>query len=222
MKNTLLFAALALLCQSGMAAPTQVSMQSAKSGSTSAIAPSLGFTSFALKTEGFDVGAQSGLSLGANYYHSLGIDNLDLEVGLHYLQTGGKQVGYEPTTLMYLENSLSFSYIALPIGARYKFYKFGAQAENTIYAKGGVAPSFLMSAKQKISALGLSEERDLKNEVNTFDLMGYIGLGGTYHMGSDQEILYELSYMQGTQQVLKQTDSVNEGAVISLMYSIGI
>jgi hypothetical protein len=222
MNKLYFFAALALLSQTGFAAPSQNTVQTKIPGPTSAIAPSLGFTSFALKADGYQVGAQSGISLGANYYHNIGTEDLDLEIGLHYLQTGGKQAGYDQS-LAFIDNSLNFSYVSLPIGARYKFFRFGAQTDNSVYAKGGVSPSYLVSAKFKSTSLGQTVEQDMKGEVNSFDLMGYLGIGGTYNMGDHQEILYELSYMRGTQKVLKNyASNINEGTVLSIMYSIGM
>lgn len=194
-------------------AQTTINESTASAGSRASIAPSIGVTSFALKAEGYEVGASAGLSVGAQYAHPIS-EELDFELGLHYFETGGKQ-----GDAALIENKLTFAYISAPLGVRYKFLSYGEAAQNKIYVKGGAAPSYLVSAKQKVTVLGESEESDIKADTNSFDLMAYVGLGTSYNMAPSQSLLVELSYFYGTQKVLKDFESRNEGLMASVMYS---
>lgn len=178
------------------------------------VAPSLGITSFKLKTESVDYDSKSGMSVGAEVYKSTGVDGLDLITGLQYLQSGGK-VGN-----VFANYEMNLDYLAVPVGVRWKAFTYGADDKNFMYLRGGVAAAFLMSAKGKGTLGWMTEETDVKDQVNNFDLLAVAGLGGSYSMGNNQHILYELNYLRGTQKVMKEETSHSEGYAFNVMYSI--
>lgn len=215
MKRILVLTVWLLIAPLAMAETSQTSRTKR---STNQIAPSLGFTAFSLKAPGYEVGTRGGFSAGANMYLSSGAENLDYEVGAHYFEAGGKQGN------LFITNELMFGYLAIPLGIRWSFYRSQENAQNFAYLKGGLMPSLLLSAKQKVTDQfnDLSIEEDIKSDTNGFDLLAYVGIGGNYDLGGDHGILYELVYTQGTQKVLKDIESKNQGYMASVMYSIGM
>jgi len=182
-------------------------------------APQLGISSFALKAEGFNVGAHEGLVIGASGFYGLGSDTLDAEFGLQLLQTGGVQKGYLADGT-YMENSLKMSYLAIPLGVRWKLGPLGDQPNSAIYLKGGLVPSFLMASSQVVTVLGARIEKDIKGDTNGFDLMAQVGVGASYDVGNGNELLMDLLYVKGTSKVLKEMNSTNEGLVASVSISM--
>lgn len=189
--------------------------------STTRWAPQLGVSSFALKAEGYEVGAHSGLVIGMSGFKSLGSPELDGEFAIQFLQTGGVQKGFLNDGT-YMENELTMSYLAIPLGVRWKVAPWGEQPNSSIYLKGAIVPAFLMSSQQKVSVLGATIEKDLKSETNSFDLMMQAGIGGCYDVGNGQDILLDLTYVRGTSKVLKELNTINEGLVASISYSMAL
>lgn len=187
-----------------------------KSESTVAVAPTIGATSFSLIGDG-GMGAKSGISIGAMSYWNIGVEKLDLEAGLQYMQMGGK----DDYILAKIETNLD--YLAAPIGVRYRAFSYGEQDKNFFFLRGGLAPTLLLSAKVKTDSIfGGGQEDDIKSQLNTMDVLAYAGVGGTYSLLPGQEILYDLSYMRGLQKVFKDADNHSEGFVASVSYSLAL
>lgn len=184
-------------------------------------APQLGVSSFALKADGYEVGAHEGLVVGMSGFKSLGSPELDSEFGLQFLQTGGVQKGFLNDGT-YMENALTMSYLAIPLGVRWKVAPWGEQPNSSVYLKAAIVPAFLMASQQKVSVLGASIEKDIKSETNSFDLMTQAGIGGCYDVGNGQDILLDLTYVRGTSKVLKDLNTTNEGLVASISYSMAL
>lgn len=186
----------------------------AENQSTMAIAPSIGYTSFSIKGDN-STGFKGGYSVGALGYLNTGVDNLDYEVGLEYLQAGGSD------NYLLAKVDYSLDYLAVPLGIRWKAFRYGAQSEKFFFIRAGLAPSYLLSAKAEASSIfGASQSISL--DTNSFDLIAYLGIGGSYDVGNNQEILYDLRYLQGTQDVMKASASKNIGLTASVMYSISL
>ncbi len=186
----------------------------ASAGANWTIAPSVGVTSFQLKSDAADLDSKAGMSVGAAVFKQTGITDLDFETGLQYIQAGGKNGN------MFMSYEVNLDYLAIPLGIRWKAFNYGADGKNFMYLRTGATAAVLMSAKQKLSLLGESEDGDIKDKVNTLDVMAVAGLGGSYSLGNDQHILYELNYLRGTQKVMKEGDSHSEGYALNVMYSI--
>ena len=209
---TTLAIALAILSTEQSFAAAENTVTTSQSNWT--VAPSLGVTSFKLKTDSMDLDAKSGMSVGAEVYKATGVDGLDLVTGLQYLQSGGKKGD------LFLSYEVNLDYLAVPVGVRWKAFTYGADDKNFMYLRGGIAAAFLVSAKEKATFLGATADGDIKDKVNGFDLMAVAGLGGSYSMGNNQHILYELNYLRGTQKVMKDETSHSEGYAFNVMYSI--
>ncbi len=208
-------------CFGALSTSAAAEIKAVTPGNTFRWAPVLGVSSFAMKAEGYEVGAQGGLVVGLSTFMGLGNPALDGEFGLQFMQTGGVQKGYLADGT-YMENELTMSYLTIPLGVRWKFAPWGDQPNSALYLKGGLIPAFLMSSKQKVSALGMSLEKDIKSDTNSFDLMAQVGLGGSYELGNGQDLLLDLMYVHGTSKVLKAMSSTNEGLVASISYSMAL
>lgn len=178
-----------------------------------AIAPSIGLSSFSLKGDDA-MGSKSGISVGAWGAMQSGVENLEIEAGLEYLQAGGKE------SVFFASVETNLDYLSLPLGARYRALAFGEKEQNAFFLRGGIAPALLLSAKYKASVLGYSEEQDIKDSISKTDVFAYLGAGGTYAMGDTHEIVYDVRYMRGLQKATVDSNTRNEGLIASVAYSI--
>ena len=183
------------------------------------ISPQLGISSFAIKTEDLEIGAKDGLTVGMNSYMEIAPE-VDFETGLHYMTMGGQQKG----TLFgeSISNTLSLSYLAIPLSVRYKFHQMEGPGDPRLYIKGGMTLAFLTSAKQDLTLGSVSVNRDIIEKTKGFDLLPSISLGGSYNLGNFQEVLVDITYMRGTQSVFSEFQSSNEGMIGTISYSLEI
>ena len=218
------FATLGALLLMSFTAMAQESNQSTlKRESAWALQPTLSLTSFQIAGGGdMPSGARAGLGVGgvAQLHYSR---DFDFEMGLGYLQAGNKEayviVGNDEIVA---ENEITLDYITVPLAASWNFIRFGEREQNKAFLKGGITPSFLTAAKQRIMVFGASAEADIKDQTNGFDLMARVALGGTYEFSTDAGLAYELSYVRGTQKVFKEATGTNEGILASISYSIAM
>ena len=183
------------------------------------ISPQLGYSNFALKTEDYEIGAKEGMTVGLNSYIEI-TTGVDFETGLHYMSMGGQQKG--ELFGQSISNTLTLSYLAVPLNVRYKFLQLEGPGDPQLYLKGGMILAILTAAKQDLTLGGVSVNRDIKQDTKSFDLLPSLSLGGSYNLGDQQELLVDLTYMRGTQNIFSDFQSSNEGLIASISYSLEI
>lgn len=183
------------------------------------LSPQLGYSSFALKTESYEVGPKEAMTVGINSYFGI-MPAVDLETGLHYMTMGGRQQG--KILGQDISNTLTFSYFAVPVNIRYKFLQLNAPGNPNLYIKGGVVLALLNSAVQDITVNSFSVTKDIKQDTKNFDLLPSVSLGSSYELGNHQDLLLDLTYMRGTQKILSEYQAVNEGFLAAISYSLAI
>lgn len=183
--------------------------------------PTIGTSSFTLKgTEFTALSYHSGMSMGGLVQiPSESVPDLSYQAGVEYIQAGA--------SLRYIyifsgEDAVSFDqslhYLSLPANAQFDFYK---TEEGNYFVKGGAALAYLISAKQDTKVFGADTSTDVTDKMNRLDLFLNLGFGYKKSLlGGD--LLMDLGYSRGTQQVSKDTSGHSEGFLAKVSYTIDI
>lgn len=174
-----------------------------------AIAPKIELNSFSLKGDGNATSAKGGYGLGAMAYMPI-LDTLDFELGAEYLQAGGK------ADLFGFGGQTDLEYLSIPLGARWHAFNYGSEGKSFFSVRGGIAPAYLMSAKTTVGG----SSTDIKDQTNSWNYLGYLGLGMTCALANQQELLFELNYMTGLNKTFKDGNAKNEGYAFGFAYSL--
>ena len=168
------------------------------------LAPTLGASSF--KLSGTELDSRGGILAGAQILYNTGVQGLKVETGINYLEAGAK------TDALFASAEIALGYIAIPILANWTFYNTSGGTQ--LYTKGGAIVNYLVSAKQKAEFLGASEEQDIKDQMNSLDVMATVGFGGRWSIFSDMLLAVDVSYAKGMMTVAKDTDGKSEGFIL--------
>lgn len=172
------------------------------------VSPLIGSTNMSIK--GSDIsGSTAGAQLGVLANMTAENPDLQYETGLLYTQAGAKNDALIASTEYQLE------YLAIPVGVQ---YRLSGEERSYWYARGGLTLAALMSAKSKSTFLGISSETDIKDQVNSFDILPYIGIGSMWAIGESHRLGLDLNYTRGLMKVFKDTSSNSEGLAINLTY----
>jgi Outer membrane protein beta-barrel domain len=87
----------------------------------------------------------------------------------------------------------SFNYVSVPV--KIGFNKFRSNTSGFINI--GVIPSFLTSAKSKISSNVYQETVDIKSDINTFDIVLHFEFGIGFQLNENIILYMSNSYQQG-------------------------
>lgn len=132
----------------------------------------------------------------------LGRGRWQFETGLLYVRTGIKREVNTAGVFGVGENYMEFidrDYVAIPLVGVYNFMeRFSANASN-IYAKAGLWPMYLTSAKvEKFSAnLANDFSGDASAFQSTWDTLAIIGAGGRIKISNSMAIVIEGYYLRG-------------------------
>ncbi|WP_413290020.1 outer membrane beta-barrel protein [Bdellovibrio sp. HCB337] len=168
------------------------------------IVPVLGGNSFNYGGSGMD--SRGGTLAGANVYMSTGVEGLQLETGLNYLETGAK------TNMLFVSAEKALGYIAIPVLANWQFYKTSGGTE--LFLKGGAYITQLMSAKLKMQGFGGSAEEDIKSQISNNDVLVTAGFGGRWTVFSNLQAALDLNYAQGLIKTEKDGTGKSSGLIL--------
>lgn len=168
------------------------------------IAPQVGMTLFKVMGSGLD--SKAGSTAGMDVLIPLGVEGLRLQTGLNYLETGAK------TSLLFASAEFDLRYLTLPVLANWTFYQTSGRTD--FYMKGGGIISQVVSAKAKTTVFGTTDEQDIKDQVNSNDILFTAGLGFTTEVFGDWRAGLDMSYVKGTKDVFKAQEGLAEGYVI--------
>lgn len=171
--------------------------------------PSLGVTAMQLQGGEFSGNTKSGISVGISYLDTTPVADLSYDVGLSYLPMGAQIDAF------FAKYEINLDYIALPLGLRYQLNHPQAEGMKW-FLKAGVVPTALVSAKEKLTVLGESQENNIKDQLASTDVLLTAGVATSYSMSGNQ-ILVDLDYLQGTTKVSSELGR-NQG----LMAKVGV
>ncbi len=169
------------------------------------LAPTVGANSF--KLSGSELDSRSGILAGAQILYATGIQGLKLETGINYLEAGAK------TDAFFASAEIALGYVAIPVIANWAFYQTSGGTE--LYAKAGAYVSYLMSAKQKTQVFGATDETDIKETMNSTDVLATVGFGGRWKVFGDMQVSADVNYAKGMMNVVKAGDGKSEGFIIA-------
>ena len=160
---------------------------------------------------------KSGLVLGGYITYSLS-DIFALQPELQYTMKGAKGEFYSAEYDITIDLTDKLNYLEIPILAKF-FVNTRSSVKPSFYA--GPAISFLMSAKEKGEAQGVSAEVDIKDYIKSTDFGLIFGAGTDFLAGSGR-ITFDIRYEMG----LSSIDDVSNAADIknsnlSLMVGYG-
>ena len=188
-------------------------------GSIFRIVPNFGVAAMSMTNDGsggidrkfdYDAGASAGV-MG-----EFGRRSITGGVGVNFLQAGakiGRTRGYNQ------DGKWVLNYVQLPLIGKYNFM---GNPNNTVFAKIGVAPSFLVTRRFEGNSDGRNVSVDLQG-MNDFDVMASVGAGGAIEVTTEGAIVLSVDYVRG----LISAKSVgaeenNHGFVGTIGYAFGI
>ena len=173
------------------------------------VAPVLGLSSFSI--QGADIsGSRSGSLLGVQVDFPV-MPNLLAETGLEYFQAGAKNDS------IFASTEYELNYLAVPVGAKYFFAD-----SQTWYARGGLTLAYLMNAKSKTQVFGVEQSSDSKDQMNSFDILPYVGVGYAWQFTQGQTLNVDLNYTRGLLNVLKSGSSHSQGFLLNVSYAFAL
>lgn len=224
-KSNFSFPQLSLLCVLMIGAPltseASASQQSKASfGKDIKLAPTLGFNYLNIsdaKSEGnsIDYKSKGGNSIGVTAQLPLADQQLLVETGLEYMESSSKlSAEYGIFSLEY--QTLKMSHLAIPLRAKYLFSD-AASSDTRFYAKGGLMPTLLLSAKTKT----LDGETDSKSDMNSLGLYAQAGIGGDWATSFyNGRVSVDLMYNYGLTKVFKEEGGRSSGLSLIAGYII--
>ena len=125
-------------------------------------------------------------------------DNISAAAGLNYTIQGTGWDDYNDGDNKFKDIHAELGYIKVPLVANFYFAKGFA-------IKAGIQPGFLLSANAKIDGVGntLSEDRDIKDACNSFDLS--IPLGLSYET---DKVVIDARYNLGLTKINKSKEDI--------------
>lgn len=158
--------------------------------------------------------AKSGSMIGVLGGYQLGLWDSTLEAGLVYMETGTQVdvflAAYETT----------ISYLTLPVSLRVPMFTWSS---TLFHVKGGIIPSFLMSAKMEGTGFASGAGSvDIKDQLSSFDLITQVGFGGLYKIDERFQVHGDMAYLRGLTEVSKEGSGYNQGLSLSVALAISI
>lgn len=168
------------------------------------LGPRIGFNaSKIVGDDAGDVDASTGLVLGLSSTYSIN-EKTGLGIDLLYSQEGASLKGTD------LETDLD--YLRIPVTFQFFFRGWEDDFRPKVYA--GLAPGFLLSAE--------SAGNDIKEDINSFDLAGVLGLGFNYRLTQSGVWLNtDFRYLPGLTQ-LANVENPGDTFNQSLQFSVGV
>jgi hypothetical protein len=181
------------------------------------IVPTLGYTYFNIQGTSADYKAKGGNSAAVLLQIPMMNGNLDIESGIEYLETNARlsaEFGFLSIDLA----TLAVKQIAVPIRAK---YTFNPEAQGTHwFGKGGLTPTYLMSAKQD-DINGVST--DLKSEMTSIGLLTQAGVGADWGFGNAPgRMSVDVTYSYGLTKAFKSEGGRAAGFQVQAGYAINL
>lgn len=178
------------------------------------IVPSLGYSYFNITGSSSDFKSKSGGS-GAILVQMPMSAELEIESGLEYLETGAKQTYDLGWGLSIDTAKLEVKQLTIPIRAK---YNFNPHSNGTRYfAKAGLTPTYLMSAKMETPG-GSSES--VKSAMKDLGFLGQAGFGADWGIDAiTGRITFDFTYSYGLTKVFKDEDGRSSGFQLNLGYA---
>jgi outer membrane protein W len=175
---------------------------------TLSLGPRLGFNSSSLVGDNTDTDAQLGLVFGLTSTYSIN-EKTGLGVDVLYSREGAKSKIGEVNTHL--------DYVRIPVTFQYFFGGWEDDFRPKLYA--GIVPGILVSAE-----VG---EEDIKDQTNSFDLAGTVGLGFNYRLGNGTRGVWlntDLRYLRGFTSVPEADglDVYNQSLQLSVGVAFGL
>lgn len=161
-------------------------------------------------TQTSNTGNKTGLALGATL--DIGREKLVGETGLIYRQLGAKSTDSQGAM------TISMNYLTIPGVAK---YYFRGQNTDSVYVKGGLLASILVSKQVDYSDANGATGNTEKFDTQTFDLAPTIGVGGKFAFNEKTDFVVEAAYMRSLTQVGLNNTSVFFSA-LTLTAGLGI
>jgi Outer membrane protein beta-barrel domain len=179
------------------------------------IVPSLGYSYFNITGGTVDYKSKSGSSAAVLVQMPMNSD-FEIESGLEYLETGAKQT-LDFGFLSLDTAKLDVKQLAIPIRAKYNFNP--ASTGTRYFAKAGVTPTYLLSAKVE----GLGESTDVKSSMNDIGFLGQAGLGADWGLDAiTGRITFDFTYSYGLTKAFKDVDGRSSGFQLQLGYAFAM
>ena len=149
--------------------------------------------------------SDNGLSIGG--LAEIGSGMTTFQTGLLYNQFGGKDTSDGDKL------QLNLDYLSIPLLGKINFM---GDPENTVYMKAGLMPGILVSKEMKVTVDG-ETFKSSNIGVNSVDVPGVIGLGGTFPVESGNSVGIEANYVRSLSKINNSSDgqAYNEGFIVS-------
>ena len=212
-QGLILAACLSALPQMVCAASSESSMANS---SNLKIVPTLGYSYFNIQGSSSDYKSKGGNSVAVLAQMPMG-GSVELESGLEYLETGAKQsVDFGFLSLDTL--TVTIKQLTVPLRAKYIFNP--SSSGTRWYGKGGVTPTFVMSASADVPGAGST---DIKSDLNTFGILAQAGLGADWGLESiGGRVNLDVTYSQGLTKVFKEDSGRAAGFQIAAGYAFSL
>ena len=175
---------------------------------TFSLGPRIGLNMSSLVGDDTDTDAQLGLVLGLSTTYSIN-EKTGLGVDLLYSREGAEsKVG---------EINTHLDYVRIPVTFQYFFGGWEDDFRPKLYA--GIVPGILVKAEV--------EEQDIKDQMNSFDVAGTVGLGFNYRLGNGTRGIWlntDLRYLRGFTSVFDTdgSDVFNQSLQLSVGVAFGL
>ncbi len=183
--------------------------------SSFSIGPQIGYTNFGFTGSGAPV-TQSVSGFTAGILADIGSGRLVFETGAMYIQEGSQ--GQMTATDSY-GNSLpvgvnfSANYLAIPLLAKFKISDNG---DSNFHVKAGLTPQILLNSGVKVSVYNLSGSADLSNNMNRFDTLATLGLGGDIAVSGSSVFTIDVMYERGLVDISRDGGAIyNQGLILT-------
>ena len=220
MKNTIIALTIVFTSFTGVQAETAEANQNKESvtqNQSYKIIPYIGSSSLTLSGSGLDGTSGDGNVLGVTVSNSFDVADTEFEAGLLLIES--ESYNYKFVNFNFLKESNTMKHIAIPLTAKYNFWQYDESSK--VYAKGGLTPMILTSAKSEVTNWGKPvQSSDLKSSMNTVDAHLNMGLGYTYQYNESLEFIAEGIYNQGLLNVLKNGSAKVSGMTWNAAVSV--
>ncbi len=175
---------------------------------TLSLGPRIGFNSSSLVGDDAETDSQLGLVLGLTTTYSIN-EKTGLGVDVLYSREGAESKIGEVNTHL--------DYVRIPITFQYFFRGWEDDFRPKLYA--GIVPGILVGAEVN--------EEDIKDQTNSFDLAGTVGLGFNYRLGNGTRGVWlntDLRYLRGFTSVPEadEFDVFNQSLQLSVGVAFGL
>lgn len=175
---------------------------------TLSLGPRLGLNFSSLVGDNADTDTQAGLVFGLTSTYSIN-EKTGLGVDLLYSREGAESKIGEVNTHL--------DYIRIPVTFQYFFRGWEDDFRPKLYA--GIVPGILVNAE--------AGEEDIKDQTNSFDVAGTVGLGFNYRLGNGTRGIWlntDLRYLRGFTSVseVDQFDVFNQSLQLSVGVAFGL